>query len=539
IDELEALHQELEARIASLSDSVSNAREERMALRQEQVQLQSRIQSLMQRAPVWLAAQNSLNQLSEQCGEEFSSSQDVTEYLQQLLEREREAIVERDEVGARKNAVDEEIERLSQPGGSEDQRLNALAERFGGVLLSEIYDDVSLEDAPYFSALYGPSRHAIVVPDLSQVTEHLEGLTDCPEDLYLIEGDPQSFDDSVFSVDELEKAVVVKIADRQWRYSRFPEVPLFGRAARESRIESLHAEREVLSERFATLSFDVQKTQRLHQAFSRFIGSHLAVAFESDPEAEIRQLNSRRVELERALSNHENDNQQQRIQFEQAKEGVTALNRILPRLNLLADDSLADRVDEIRERLDEAQEAARFVQQFGNQLAKLEPIVSVLQSDPEQFEQLKEDYAYSQQMQRDARQQAFALTEVVQRRAHFSYSDSAEMLSGNSDLNEKLRERLEQAEAERTRAREALRGHAAQLSQYNQVLASLKSSYDTKKELLNDLQRELQDIGVRADSGAEERARIRRDELHAQLSNNRSRRNQLEKALTFCEAEMD
>ncbi|MGQ7148703.1 hypothetical protein ACUOA8_61550, partial [Escherichia sp. SS-MK2] len=72
-----------------------------------------------------------------------------------------------------------------------------------------------------------------------------------------------------------------------------------------------------------------------------------------------------------------------------------------------------------------------------------------------------EDYAYSQQMQRDARQQAFALTEVVQRRAHFSYSDSAEMLSGNSDLNEKLRERLEQAEAERTRAREALRGHAA------------------------------------------------------------------------------
>ena len=56
------------------------------------------------------------------------------------------------------------------------------------------------------------ARHATLswCQDLSQVTEHLEGLTDCPEDLYLIEGDPQSFDDSVFSVDELEKAVVVK-----------------------------------------------------------------------------------------------------------------------------------------------------------------------------------------------------------------------------------------------------------------------------------------------------------------------------------------
>ncbi len=83
-------------------------------------------------------------------------------------------------------------------------------------------------------------------------------------------------------------------------------------------------------------------------------------------------------------------------------------------------------------------------------------------------------------MQRDARQQAFALTEVVQRRAHFSYSDSAEMLSGNSDLNENcvnVWNRRKRA----YRAREALRGHAAQLNQYNRVLASLKSSYDTKK----------------------------------------------------------
>jgi chromosome partition protein MukB len=324
-DELEALHHELEAQIAALSENVAMAGEQRMALRQELEQLQSRIQILTQRAPIWLAAQSSLTQLCEQSGEQFESGQQVTEYLQQLLEREREAIVERDEVGARKRAVDEEIERLSQPGGSEDGRLNTLAERFGGVLLSEIYDDVSLDDAPYFSALYGPSRHAIVVPDLSLISEQLEGLEDCPEDLYLIEGDPQSFDDSVFSVDELEKAVVVKIADRQWRYSRFPSVPLFGRAARESRIEGLHAEREELAERFATLSFDVQKTQRLHQAFSRFIGSHLAVAFDPDPEAEIRTLSGRRGELERALSNHENDNQQNRMQFEQAKEGLLSL----------------------------------------------------------------------------------------------------------------------------------------------------------------------------------------------------------------------
>ncbi|WP_292972256.1 chromosome partition protein MukB [Pantoea sp. UBA4549] len=538
-DALEGLQRELEAQIEQLSATVAEAGEQRMQMRQELEQLRERIATLTARAPHWLAAQEILTQLSEQTGEQLSSSQQVTAFMQQLLERERETTVERDEVAARKREIEQQIERLSQPGGAEDARLTQLAERFGGVLLSEIYDDVTLDDAPYFSALYGPSRHAIVVPDLALIREQLEGLEECPEDLYLIEGDPQSFDDSVFSVEELDKAVVVKVAERQWRYSRFPKVPLFGRAARENQLELLGIERDRLAERYATLSFDVQKTQRLHQSFSRFIGSHLAVAFDDDPEAQIRQLNSRRSELERGLAQHESNNQQQRAQFEQARDGVAQLNRLLPRVNLLLDDTLPDRCEEIRERVEEAQEAARFLHQHGSKLSKLESLVAVLQNDPQQHDQLQRDYQQAQAQQLSARQQAFALTEVVQRRAHFSYADSAGMLTGNNDLSEKLRQRLEQAEGERSRARERLREHQAQLTQYSQVLASLRSSHDAKRDMLKELQQEMQDIGVHADASAEERARIRRDELYTALSHNRARRNQLEKQLTFCEAEMD
>ncbi|KHS91325.1 cell division protein MukB [Pectobacterium brasiliense] len=538
-EELESLQQELDARIETLSSLVAEAGERRMALRQELEQTQQRIQKLTARAPVWLAAQEMLTQLSEQSGETFEDSRQVTEFMQQLLERERETTVERDDIAARKRQIEAQIERLSQPGGSEDPRLNTLAERFGGVLLSEIYDDVTLDDAPYFSALYGPSRHAIVVSDLSLVRDQLAGLEDCPEDLYLIEGDPQSFDDSVFAVEELERAVVVKVAERQWRYSRFPEVPLFGRAAREMRLESLRDEREALAEQYATMSFDVQKTQRLHQSFSRFIGTHLAVVFDEDPEAEIRTLSSRRGELDRAMASFDGENQQQRQQYDQAKEASAQLNKLIPRISLLCDETLQDRVEEIRAELDETEESARFIQQHGATLAKLEPLVSVLQSDPQQHEQLQEDYTQAQNAQRQAKQQAFALTEVVQRRAHFSYADSAGMLGENAGLNDKLRHRLEQAEAERTKAREQLRQHQAQLTQYSQVQASLKSSYDAKQDMLKELTQELQDIGVRADADAEARARQRRDELHAALSTNRSRRNQLEKQITFCEAEMD
>nr|WP_067702877.1 chromosome partition protein MukB [Erwinia sp. ErVv1] len=501
--ELEGLQHGLEAQIEALGESVADAGERRMEMRQELEQVRERIARLTRQAPQWLAAQDILSQLSEQSGQALENSQQVTEFMQMLLERERELTVERDEVSSRKRRVENKIERLSQPGGAEDARLNTLAERFGGVLLSEIYDDVTIDDAPYFSALYGPARHAIVVPDLSRIREQLDGLEECPEDLYLIEGDPQSFDDSVFNVEELNKAVVVKSGERQWRYSRFPKVPLFGRAARENQLELLHAERETLAERYATLSFDVQKTQRLHQSFSRFIGTHLGVAFDPDPEAALRQHNARRAELERAISAHEEENQQQRQQFEQAKEGISQLNRLMPRVSLLMDETLQDRYDELLERFIHQQADARHqTVQLRNALLRLFKLLTLL------------------------------LIFLFMR----TY---CAMLDGNSDLNEKLRQRLEHAEAERARAREKLRGHQAQFTQYSQVLASLKSSYDAKRDMLKELQQEMQDIGVQADASAEERARLRRDELYTALSNNRARRNQLEKQLTFCEAEMD
>ncbi|QTL38665.1 chromosome partition protein MukB [Xenorhabdus budapestensis] len=538
-EDLEALQGEFEAQLEELSQSAYESGERRMQMRQELEQFKQKIQGLTSRAPVWLAAQEMLNQLSEQSGETFESGNDVTEYMQQLLEQEREITVERDDVAAQKRELEKQIERLSQPSGAEDSRLLALAERFGGVLLSEIYDDITIDDAPYFSALYGPARHAIVVPDLSLVRSHLEALEDCPEDLYLIEGDPQSFDDSVFHFEEQENAVLVKSSDRQWRYSRYPEVPLFGRAARENRLEALSLERDTLAERYATLSFDVQKIQRAHQAFSRFVGKHLSVAFDNDPEVEIRSLNQRRTELERELSQFEDQTQQHQQKQSQIKESLSALNRLIPQVTILLDETLIDRVETVREELSEAQDAARFLQQHGSALSKLEPLVSVLQNDPQQHEQLQRDYETAKHSQIKAKQQAFALSEVVQRRAHFSYSDSAGMLSENSDLNDKLRQRLEHAESDRRRAREQLRQQQSQCAQFSQVLASLKSSYDTKRDMLQELEQEMKEIGVQADANAESRARERRDQLHTAVQTNRSRINQLEKQIAFCEAEME
>ena len=278
-EELEEYHAEQEALIDNLNAELAEQVESRSTLRQKREQLTALYNENATKAPAWLTAQAALERLQEQSGETFNDSQDVMSFMQSQLVKEREFTIQRDQLEQKRYRLDEQISRLSQPDGSEDARLNVLAERFGGVLLSELYDDVPIEDAPYFSALYGPARHAIVVRDLNVVKEQLAHLDDCPDDLYLIEGDPNEFDDNVFAANELESGVVVQVSDRELRYSKFPEIPLFGRAAREKHLEQLEAQRDEVAEEYAQRAFDVQKCQRLHQQFSQFVGLHLALAF--------------------------------------------------------------------------------------------------------------------------------------------------------------------------------------------------------------------------------------------------------------------
>ncbi|MDO4625891.1 MAG: chromosome partition protein MukB [Pasteurellaceae bacterium] len=536
-DELEEYQAEQENLVEDLTAQLSEQVETRSVLRQKREQLNQQYEDNARKAPAWLTAQSALERLQEQSGEQFSDSQDVTNFMQTQLEKERELTMQRDQLERHRQQLDEQITRLSQPDGSEDPRLNQLAERLGGVLLSELYDDVPLDDAPYFSALYGPARHAIVVRDLTAVKNQLENLEDCPDDLYLIEGDPAEFDDNVFSAQELSHGVVVQVSERELRYSKFPEIPLFGRAAREKHLEQLQIQREEIAEQYAQRAFDVQKCQRLHQQFSQFIGLHLALAFLPNPEQTMRELNAERNEIERELNQFISSEQQLRAKLENAKERLQQLNKLMPKLNLIADESLLDRIDECREQLDLAEQDEIFIRQHGVTLSQLEPIASTLQSDPENYERLKEDLTQSITQQKQIQQRLFALSDVIQRKAHFSYTDTVS--NESNELNAQLRARLEQSQAIRDQKRELLKQAQAQFSQYNNVLIQLQSSYDSKKQMLDELFQEASQLGVRVDEGAEERSRARRDELYQQLSTSRQRRSYLEKQLTLIESESE
>ncbi|MGR5061555.1 chromosome partition protein MukB [Photobacterium sp. DNB22_13_2] len=527
-----------EATLEELEHQQENLVEQRNDLRRQEQQLTSQIATLEAAAPAWIAASESLEKLSEQSERELYDSQAVMDAMQLTLDKERVASATRDKLAVRKQSIELDIERLAQPGGSDDSRLRALADTLGGSLLSEIYDDITLADAPYFSAMYGPSRHAIVVPDLKGIKEKLVALDDCPDDLYIIEGDVDSFDDSGFDVDEMEGAVCVHLNDRQLRYSRFPKVPLFGRAAREQRLEHLREEREQLIEDHAKAAFDSQKLQRLYQSFNSFVATHMGVAFNDDPEAGLKVARDKRNQVSRQLTDSQAQEQQQRSQLSAAREALGLLGKINPLVNLLEDDTLQARFDEVQQQLSQLDEARHYLDRHGKAIAELESLVTALDADPQQFDALQISYDDADKQLQMLKAKIFAVADLAERRHHFGYADSIDMLNKSSELNEQLKAKLASAERERNRCRDTLKQTRSQVNQYNQLLASLKSSHQAKMETVQEFERELQELGVRADVEAEERARLRRDELNERLHTSRARRSQLEKGITSVELEM-
>ncbi|NOH79451.1 chromosome partition protein MukB [Vibrio sp. RE86] len=540
VDEL-SFEQERERhalQIESLEMSQEELREQRSEQRRLEQDANSEISKLEAIAPTWIAAHDALETLREQSDADLVDSQAVMSQMQVVLEDEKQQSLAKDKLAERRTQLEGEIERLASPGGSNDPRLKGLADTLGGVLLSEIYDDITIDDAPYFSAMYGPARHAIVVSDLSDIEEKLVELDDCPEDLYIIEGDIDAFDDSSFDAEELEGAVCVRMNARQMRYSRLPEIPLFGRAAREQRLELLRAERDEVVEQHAKAAFDSQKLQRLYQAFNNFVAKHIQVAFESDPEQALTNIREKRNQVVRLLSEMDAKEQQQRSQLLASKQALSALDKIAPNMALIEDDALAAQFEELEQSMAKLTEAKAFVANHGKALNELEKIVSALDADPEQFDVLEANYKQADENLQALKKQIFAVSDLVERRHYFAYSDSVDLLNKSSELSEQLKSKLVEAERTRTRSRDELKQAQGQMNQYNQVLASLKSSHQAKLETVQEFKQELQEYGVTADEGAAERAMRRRDELQERLHTSRTRKSEYERTITSTELEM-
>ncbi len=522
----------------SAQQQLEETREQRISAEQKHQDISSEIARYRELAPAWIQANEALYKLNQQLDAPLKDANSVMAQMQRAMELTQTQGQQKVQLQNQREQLDREIENLGAAGGANDARLKQMADTLGGVLLSEIYDDIAIEDAPYFSAMYGPARNAIVVSNLEGVAAKLQEFDDCPDDVYLLEGDVDAFDDSGFNVEELSGAVCVQVAQHQLRYSRFPEMPLFGRAAREARLTELREQREQVQESHAIASFDEQKYQRLYNAFNQFVAEHLQVAFEDDPEQAIAELSRELNTLSRQVESLNDTQKQLNTAVSKAAAAIRLLEQLASQLDSESLEELTEKQLLVEDKLCELNQQAQFAKQHARSLQQLKPIVSALSADPQQFEQLQ---ARSQEIEAELKQTknlVFALSDVLERRAHFAYSDSVDLLNKESELSEQLKRKLAQAESQRSSAREAVKQSQHQFNDCNQVLASLKSAHQAKQETLNEFKQEIAQIGVSVDEHSLHNAETRKAELTEQLSTYRSRKSELERTTTATELEL-
>jgi len=524
--------------VESAEHEQDDARDERNLKKAQMNSLEQQARQLRQSAPEWIKANDALNKLQQQSGREFASAQSVMQYIQTLLSQEKQQQSEKEKLAERRETLEQTISKLASPGGSSEPLLKDIADFLGGVLLSEIYDDISVEDAPYFSAMYGPARHAIVVSDLSGIKQKLAELQDCPEDLYFIEGDVEAFDDSVFDAEELENAVCVRFSDKQLRYSRIPETSLFGRAAREQKLEVLRLERDEVVENYAKASFEVQKLARLYEGFNQFIEKHIGVAFQPDPELALNECSKNINTVAQALSLLDEKDAQLKSAASQSKQAISLLDAILPVLRFVQDDSITLSIEELEQKLAELDKSKLFVSRHKKAINELKNYTAVLSIDPLALDEIEANHTQLNDELMQIKAALFALEDLFERRQYFAYADSVSILDKSSELNEQLKAKLQLTENLRDEKRSKLRAVKEQSAQYNQVLVSLKSAHQAKSETVGEFIAELNELGVQADESALQRAESRKQTLQQQLTDSRTHKSECEKQITAIEFDL-
>lgn len=536
---LELAAEQQQARLEQLAEQLDAGRQQGAQVEQQLLQSRTRIDQLKKIAPAWLVAQEKLDKLRELSGEALENPQAVSQSMHKALAAERQAETEKNQLQQRKLDLEAQIRRLQNVGGEVDERLSRVSEQLDGVLLCDVYDDINIDDAPYYSALYGPARAAIVVADLDAALERLKALEDLPDDVYLIQGNPESFDEDLLDARELEQALVVRGSDRQLRYSRFPSVPLFGRAAREQRIAALETERESLIDVYATAAFEQQKHSRTYHHFSQFIAEHLNVAFEADPEAELELLQAQVRELQSRQQERQQQDAQYRAAQESSRAALALLQRLRPLWHLAQADAGAERLSAARAELEALQQAEQFLRQKGQALSALEGQVHLLREDPQSLDALQQAALDAEQQLSQVRRQSFALDELLARSSHFAYQDAEAMLGQTSEISERLKAKLADAELARRQLAESVAQIVSRFTEAMQVKTALQSGLDAKRQTLSEFEQELAAMGLVVSADMEEKARHHKREVEEQLVRTRSRRTQAEAQFQVCRRDID
>lgn len=386
------LLEQLDLQMAQYSQAELQREEVRDALANlgnQHYQVTNQITLLRNQLQGYFQAQTELENLRGKVAQPLTTPEQLFSCLSHYLHLTNEQEITLKNLKSKRSELEERIYTVERQDLGGDLQLEQIAQDLGGRTLSSFYNDISYDDALYYSALFGPARDAIVVRSFDGIEEKLQALGDLPADLYLIEGDLAEFDESSFDANADEKAVLVRLSSQQLRYSTIQEITTFSPAARKKYLEQVKKEHEQLIVECYNLEDKYYKNKKLTEDLTNFSAKYSQIAFIANPEQELQQLQNQADQLNRQLTNLRNQAEQLAHQIGELHRSNNLLQKLTPLLSSDWEASANLEADYLRITNDmkQAQEAQRYLQQHERDLAWLEENIACLQYDPSQAQQ--------------------------------------------------------------------------------------------------------------------------------------------------------
>ena len=416
-------------------------------------------------------------------------------------------------LGEQLSTIRQRINRLATTDSRELQQLQRLAEITGGMVISDYFDDddISIDEAAWLEAKFGPLRHALQVRDLNQAAKILREETDRPEHIWLLEGTPgESFSEDNYlnspQDQEEDGSVLVHLSDNVSRLSLEPEFPTIGKLAREKEQQRLTEQEEQILDQRQELAVQQRSLEKIQQLLDQLAALKHWLA-EAEPqiyafEDQLQELAITREEL--------TDGQQQ------TKEAVIEVNQVLRVLQnwqnsayLLTEADDHSSAEEINQSLQQAEQARDWLQTWQKTLQQLEQHRLYLEQPPaENLEELKEQLDKLGNKLSLLGQQQSLLEDALTKAPDLRFEESL----SRREEKENLQNTLKQEHEQKDQRRKNLAIRVDQLKQQNHYqenrIAGEQSRLQEKQNSLKMVEQQIEGIPVQWQEGLEDQCRF-------------------------------
>ncbi len=439
----------------------------------------------------------------------LSNQDDFAALRQKVSQGQQENLQANAQLGKQLDELRARMAQLEIKASKELQQLQKLADITGGVVISDYFDndDISLEEAAWLEAKFGPLRHAIQVRDISKAANIIREESDRPDHVWLLCGKPgESFSEEEYlhtPFDQKEDgSVLVEIASNVARLSREPEFPTIGRLAREKEQARLRELEERLLDQLQELAIDKRQLEKCQQYLDQISARSQWLGVQEPP---IEEYAAKLEELElqaESLNTELNDTSQQ----------LNILNGVIRCLEqwqtsawLLNEDPDRESLAEIRDQLQEANQAKGWLDKHQQTIQKLNDHRFYIEQPPiENLDALRAELAQLKQQLSLYSQQKDLLSAATTQAPNLRFAESVTRQEETESLQKQLRGEYQTKKQTEQRQNQQVKQLGQQCNQLGLNINSITTLLEQNLAQQSEFKRQINDIPLTWKTGLKE-----------------------------------